>query len=284
MVWVAEWLTLRTELGDYHKLMKQLELHDVPRFKNFVRMEPHMFQELLARVGPRLEGQDTFWRKALEPGLKLALTLRYLASGDTFKSLQFCFRVAHNTICQLVGPVCEAIIAEYSDELFTLPVTPEGWMKEAQLFERRWNLPHCIGAIDGKHVAIKKPAKSGSLYFNYKHFHSIVLMAIVDADYKFLYVDVGATGSGADGGVFKDTEVRECFDDGSIGLPPPSPLPGGDTPVGYYLVGDEAFPLKTWLMKPIPRRNLTPEQRVFNYRISRARRVVENAFGILASR
>ncbi|KAA0183248.1 hypothetical protein HAZT_HAZT010340 [Hyalella azteca] len=124
----------------------------------------------------------------------------------------------------------------------------------------------------------------GSAYCNYKHFHSIVLMAVVDSDYKFMNVYVGANGAGSDGGVFMNTEIRQCFKEGSLGLPLPSPLPGGDTDVGYFLVGDEAFPLKTWLMKPLPSRNLTVEQRIYNYRLSRARRVVENAFGILAHR
>jgi len=284
-VWVREWLLRREEFGVYHQLMKELELEDVAAFKNFLRMEPTMFQELLKRVSPRIEKQNTFWRKALEPGLRLAITLRFLATGDSYKSLMYSFRVAHNTICEMIRPVCEAIIAEYSDELFSLPVNPTEWLKVAQSFENRWNLPHCVGAIDGKHIAIRKPGKSGSLYYNYKHFTSIVLLAIVDADYKFMSCDVGASGAGSDGGIFENTEVRECFEDGSIGLPPPSPLPGTDgPPVGYFLVGDEAFPLKKWLLKPIPRRNMSAEQRIYNYRISRARRVVENAFGILAAR
>jgi hypothetical protein len=109
-------------------------------------------------------------------------------------------------------------------------------------------------------------------------------MAVVDADYKFMYVDVGAEGAGSDGGVFQRTELRQCMEEGSLGLPPPCPLPGGTRDVGYFFVGDEAFPLRPWLMKPIPRRSLTTEQRIYNYRISRARRVVENAFGILSSR
>jgi hypothetical protein len=264
--------------------MKELELEDSPAFKNFLRLEPAMFRELRARLEPRLLKQDTNWRTALDPGIKLAITLRFLATGDSYKSLMYAFRVAANTICNFIEPVCEAIIAEYAEELFNIPSTPEAWLEVAQGFETKWNLPHCIGAIDGKHVAIKCPPSGGSAYHNYKHFHSVVMMAVVDADYKFMNVDVGANGAGSDGGVFANTELRACFEDGSIGLPPPSPLPGAQEPVGYFLVGDDAFPLRPWLMKPVPSRNLTQQQRIYNYRISRARRVVENAFGILGSR
>jgi len=109
-------------------------------------------------------------------------------------------------------------------------------------------------------------------------------MALVDADYKFIYVNVGASGAGSDGGVFAETDLKATLEDGSIGLPEAEPLPNDVKCMPYYIVGDDAFPLKTWLMKPVPNRNLTVEQRIFNYRLSRARRVVENAFGLLAAR
>ena len=69
-----------------------------------------------------------------------------------------------------------------------------------------------------------------------------------------------------------------------IGIPTPSPLPGDDKPIGYYIIGDDAFGMKTWLMKPFSRRSFENDERIFKYRLSRARRVVENAFGILAKR
>ena len=83
------------------------------------------FHEILARVEPRIEKQDTFWRKALEPGLKLAITLRYLATGNSYKSLQYGFRVAYNTISIIIIEVCEAISEEYSVEVMVCPFTPE---------------------------------------------------------------------------------------------------------------------------------------------------------------
>ena len=164
------------------------------------------------------------------------------------------------------------------------PKTEQEWKIVAEGFNQRWNFPNCIGAVDGKHVTVQPPANSGSQFFNYKHQFSVVLMAVVDSDYTFLYVDVGSNGRVSDGGVFKQCSFKEGMMTGLLNIPPPEVLPGTDFVCPFMLVADEAFPLTTNIMKPFPMRGLTKEQKVFNYRLSRARRVVENGFGILANR
>jgi len=282
--WTRPWLLRRPDLGQYERLMNELQVEDQASFRNFLRVDPALFNELVDRVGPLIQKEDTFFRKALPAPLKLAITLRHLATGGSYRTLQYGFRVAYNTISNFIPEVCEAIISVYLDELVSCPTTPEGWKEIADKFASRWNLPHCCGALDGKHVAIRCPANTGSVYYNYKGFYSIILMALVDADYKFVFVDVGTNGGRSDGGVFDYTDLKKHLEDGTAGLPPPEPLPNDDRDMPFFIVGDEAFPLRTWLMKPIPQRNLTRAQRIFNYRLSRGRRIVENAFGLLASR
>ena len=109
-------------------------------------------------------------------------------------------------------------------------------------------------------------------------------MALVDADYRFIYVDVGSNGRVSDGGVFNGCTLMEALDSGSLNMPAPQPFPGDERPVNFFVVADDAFGLKEYLIKPFPQQNLSFWQRIFNYRLSRARRVVENAFGILANR
>jgi len=164
-----------------------------------------------------------------------------------------------------------------------VPDTPQQWLDVASTFGVKWNFPACIGGLDGKHVAIKPPGSSGSLYYNYKRFHSIVLMALVDANYRFLFVDVGSYGRVADGGVFNNCTLAKRLENNSLGIPPSTKLPGvGSVP--FVIVADDAFAMKNYLLKPYSHRGLTKPQRIFNYRLSRARRVVENAFGILSQR
>ncbi len=110
------------------------------------------------------------------------------------------------------------------------------------------------------------------------------MMALVDSNYRFIYVDVGCNGRVSDGGVFRGSTLQESLEQRTANIPQPTPLPGTDMTMPFFVVADEAFPLKSYLMKPFARRGLSREQRVFNYRLSRARRIVENTFGIFANR
>ena len=100
------------------------------------------------------------------------------------------------------------------------PTDPEDWKKIEERFRNRWNVPHAVGALDGKHIAIKKPKNSGSEYFNYNGYFSLVLLALVDADYKFLWVNAGASGSSSDAQIFNCSKLKR-IENGTLGLPPP---------------------------------------------------------------
>ncbi|GFN80584.1 protein alp1-like [Plakobranchus ocellatus] len=136
-----------------------------------------------------------------------------------------------------------------------------------------------LGAVDGKHVAISPPPDSGSYFYNYKGFHSLLLMAIANANYEFIYVHFGTNGRVSDGGVIACTSFYKMLKQGNLNLPE-------DTPEGFpfVFVGDEAFALREDFLKPFKSRLLNDQRRIFNFRLSRARRVVENTFGILVAR
>ncbi|XP_046397703.1 putative nuclease HARBI1 [Ischnura elegans] len=138
--------------------------------------------------------------------------------------------------------------------------------------------------MDGKHILFQPPASAGSYYFNYKGGHSIVLLAVADANYRFIYVDVGVNGRVSDGGVFRESSLAAAIARNLLQFPANETLPGRDMDVPYVFVADDAFPLTERIMKPFPFRGLTAERRRYNYHLSRARRVVENAFGILCNR
>jgi len=167
-----------------------------------------------------------------------------------------------------------------------IPDTCEEWKTVADGFYAKWNFPNCIGAIDGKLVRLQRPVRAGGSYFNYKRYFSVNMMAVVDSDGRFLYVTVGAQGSANDAAVYNASSFAELVADNSnpLNIPPTANLPDTNTATPMVFDADEAYPLRPYIMKPFSSRGLSPSERVFNYRLSRARRTVENAFGMLANR
>lgn len=253
-------------------------------FTNFTRMQEDYWNELLTLVTPLIQKKDTVMRKSISSKDRLSVTLRYLATGNTFKDLSYSTRIAPNTISNIVRSTLAAIIQVLEPRVITFPSTAEEWELIGHKFETLWNFPHCIGSLDGKHINFRPARKEGSKFRNYKGKDSIVLLALVDAEYKFLFVDIGKNGRMHDSAVFRESLLGNKIYSNTLPLPSPCEVPGYNYKLPYVIVGDDAFALKPNLLKPHPSRGLTLEKRIFNYRLSRARRTVENAFGILANR
>lgn len=110
-------------------------------------------------------------------------------------------------------------------------------------------------------------------------------MAICDSNYIFKFVDIGAYGRRSDGGIFKESIFGQKFENNEMKIPKPTSISNNGENFPYVIVGDEAFPLKSYLLRPYPgKQNVEYDKRVYNYRLSRARRTIENSFGILANR
>nr|CAH7755884.1 unnamed protein product [Callosobruchus chinensis] len=263
--------------------MPQL-IEDEERFKWYFRMTKTEFYYLLSLVGPKIEKRSTQLRESIPSEIRLAVCLRYLATGSSCRSLGFSYRIGFSTVGAIVRECCEEIWKTLQPIYMTEPNEGQ-WEQVAKDFEDKWNYPHCIGALDGKHVQIRCPAGAGSLYYNYKGTYSIVLMALVDANYKFTLVDVGAYGRSSDGGTFERSGMGKKFESNKYSIPRDTEIPPAMEQFPYVIVADEAFPLKTYLMRPYSKAAITSdEEKIYNYRHSRARRVVENAFGILVGR
>ena len=111
---------------------------------------------------------------------------------------------------------------------------------------------HCLGAIDGKHVRMEHPKNPGSAFYNYKGYHSLVLLPVCDAKYCFTLVDTGAYGGDNDADILANSKFGETFDRNPTSLNLPKPDLVGDVMLPYVLTGDSIFPLKPWLMKSFP--------------------------------
>ena len=138
--------------------------------------------------------------------------------------------------------VYETIGPLYKEEKLKCPNTPQEWREKAEQFGQRWTYHDAVGSLD----------TCGQIW----GVMGRVLMSR------------------------SECQLKQSILDETIGFPDPLPRDDKDTP--YFIVADHAFSLRTWLTKPVSGRNLNNEEHIFNYKLSRARRVEENGFGIPA--
>lgn len=205
-----------------------------------------------------------------------------MATGESLRSLAFQFRISHSWISGIIREVLTSICKRMLKD-FIPPPTKDHLTLVAEDYFKIWGFPNCCGAIDGKHVRIKCPKNSGSSFFNYKEYFSTVLLAITDAHYRFIAIDVGSYGREGDAGIYAKSNVGKLIADDKFPFPAPSAIPGTSITLGHVLIGDAAFSLAETMMKPYPQNQSCSDikKATYNYRLSRARRTSENAFGIL---
>ena len=167
-----------------------------------------------------------------------------------------------------------------------MPSTEAEWKDIANKTFQRWHFPNCFAADDGKHIQLMHPHNSGFWYINYSECFSIVLMALADYDYKFLFVDIGWKVCISDGRHFRNCDFYGALVCNELKLPLPTEVPplnpgwNSTEPVPFVFVGDNAFPQTNFCMKSYPLTVLTEEERLFNFRLSHFKCISKNAFRI----
>ncbi|KAJ6639530.1 Protein ANTAGONIST OF LIKE HETEROCHROMATIN PROTEIN 1 [Pseudolycoriella hygida] len=226
-IWVNPWLLkFGTESSGlwYEKVFDEWKKTDKERYRRTLRLTPSIFNELLAMVEPLIRKQNTKLRQSIPPEKRLAITLKYLASGETFYSLSSQFCVGASTIGDIVPETCKAIAVALKD-FMKVPAEADEWRKIADDFYIKWDYPNCVGALDGKHVLVSPPPNSGTKFFNYQKTYSTILLALVDAHYRFTFVDIGSEGSVGDASIWNKSKLKANINSGGIGFPDPCVLP-----------------------------------------------------------
>ncbi|XP_063842378.1 uncharacterized protein LOC135090053 [Scylla paramamosain] len=281
--WIHPILHDRLTHGLFTTLYPTLREHE-PKFFNYCRMSVKSFDDLLELIKEDISSTNTMMRDSICPEEKLVITLRYLATGCSIADLHYGYRLGKSTLAGILRQVCEAIWTRM--KTMCMPeMTKEMWEEVAKGFEKYAKFPNCIGAIDGKHIRLVQPKGSGSLYYNYKLFFSTVLLAVCDANFSFIYVDIGAYGKSSDSAIFTKSLLYKKLVENSLDVPEPKPISSVETVCyPHVIVGDEAFGIMENVMRPYSGRHLTYRKKIFNYRLSRARRYIECTFGIMANK
>ena len=169
--------------------------------------------------------KETTMRKPITPEEKLPITLRFLATGESYKSLMYQYCVSDSTVSKLLPVECDIISKVFIDEFMHIPSTKNDWLRIAIEFEELWQFLNCIRTFGGKQIALFHPLSGGWNYHNYKRFHSIVLMTLVDANYKFLYVDIGCQGRLSNGAVYQNCCFYKSLTTDQLKIPTDSMAP-----------------------------------------------------------
>ena len=193
-IWTRKWILCRPLHDHYEQLMHELMKEDPDSFGSLVGLDVATFWEMVDRITPRMVRQDTLWRRSSFPTLRLAVKLRYLSTEDSYKSLSYDFRVAHNTISPIIispiiPDICEAIYQESQAEVMWCPRAHAEGRAVAGQFDHRWQFPHALGSIDDKHIAVRCPTTLVQLVSGvYTDLHRVIPhWSLVVVDHSWLY-------------------------------------------------------------------------------------------------
>lgn len=182
---------------------------------------------------------------------KFSFSICY-SKGETQESLALTFRLDRSTISKIIKEVTTAITTVLKEKFLRFPNTENDWRVVSNDFGEQWNFHHVTGAINGKHCVIDRLLQFGSMFYNYKGDYTVVLLALVDAKLRFIYVDVGTNGRISDSGVWNKCFLKNHLDRNVLHIPSPAPLPGTLDNYPFVIIGDKGFPLSQKLLIPYP--------------------------------
>ena len=250
-------------------------------FRQQLRVTRNTFNQILNTLNHRLVRQQSRFRDPLPPEKILALGLYRLGHGNSYVSIGPSFNVGKATVIEAVQDVVEALY-EIRNEHIKFPENEAETRAAIETFQDLSDLPNIVGAIDGSHVRIKAPKDGPVDYFSRYQQHDFIIQAVVNGQKLFLDFACGYPGSMHDARVLRRSSIFRRAEGGDILIAPTVNINGNE--IGPYLVGDSAYPLSPWLMKPYPEGTRDRAEIKFNKELSSARVKVECAFGLIKSR
>ena len=245
-------------------------------------MTEHTFTILCNELRPYIKKKTTRLRETISVEKRVAVTIWKLATNCEYRTISNLFGIGLSTVCVIVVETCTVIATKLLSKFVYIP-QGESLREVVRGFQDCWGFPQTAGAIDGSHIPIIKPLDSASDYYNRKGFYSMILQGVVDFRGLFLDIYAGWPGKVHDARVFANSTLYSKGIEGKLFPSWTERMDGCSVPL--VILGDPAYPLMPWLMKPYTENEHTPQDKKhFNYRQSRARMVVENAFGRLKGR
>lgn len=277
--WVNDWFLIRKKYSRVNLIDQYLLADD--HFRRYLRMDETVYQFLLDQVSPIIMKQNTVMRESISPHERLSAYLKFVAEGTTLVSLARNVNISTASMSHIVKEVA-IVINSKLDNVIKLPTTTNEWIHESQrIASIHGGFPNVLGMIDGKYIRITKPKQSGTSFYCHKGFFAIVLMAVVGANRRFLYINCGANGVQADSAILKNTSFYKQLTTNNLNMP--SDIVNNGNRYPYIFLADGGFMLEQNIMTPFRQPKEATKLR-YNKVLSHTRANVENAFGELESR
>ncbi|XP_028516196.1 protein ALP1-like [Exaiptasia diaphana] len=274
------WMLPRPRVSWFEMFYRNCVIPD-EYFKEQLRLKTNTFELLLNVLRPALTRQNTFLRDCIPPAKVLSLGLYRLAHGNSYNTIAATFNVGKSTVIEAVQDVVEAL-CDIRENYIKFPSSEDEIVESSETFDDLTDIPNVVGAIDGTHIRIKKTNDSGPDYFSRYQQYDVVVQGVVNGDKKFIHVAAGFPGSMHDARVFKNSSLYHKIATGEFLQAPTVRVENRD--IKPLLLGDSAYPLTTFILKPYPENTRDPKEVHFNKELSRARVSVECAFGMLKGR
>ncbi|XP_037508358.1 uncharacterized protein LOC119384138 [Rhipicephalus sanguineus] len=249
-------------------------------FRQSFRVSQTTFKYLVDVCRPTMERQTTNMREAIPVNKRVAVALYKLCSSAEDRTIANLFDMGRSTVNIIYREFCEAVVDSLEERWVRMP-TPSEMEDHIKEFQLTLGFPQGVGALDGCHFPVSPPKEYASDYYNYKGWYSVILLALVDHNYMFRFINVGSPGRCHDAHVYHQSSLSRLIE-GPTFRTPKTTL--GNVAVPPLVLCDQAFPLTPNLMKPFASTSCSEEQKHFNYQLSKSRRIVENAFGRLKAR
>lgn len=270
-IWTRNRIPRRNQLGASQALVKELPSDDPFCFLNLLGINMDMFDFLLKKIGRNIQKSDTVMREAIPAKVKLETACRYLATGDSMASMQHRYELPKCTISKFLPDVFDAIY-EGLKEFIQIPASENDWKDIQKGFNDLLSISDCVGCIGGKHIIVKCPSNLGSQSF--KGTLYIVILAMVDYEYNFTFIDIGSYGSIDDSTIFANSSLMKAIEKNQINMPE-----------GTVILGDLALPSQLSSTKPCSEHNnLNVAQEINDSGHNHAARFIESSFDILTTR
>ncbi|KAM7344953.1 uncharacterized protein ACRADG_011457 [Cochliomyia hominivorax] len=264
--------------GFHRKVFSNVKNMDEEQFFVHTRMSKSLFDWLLSFIQSSLKKT----RQRIGAEERLVITLNFLAYATPLQSIAFKHKIGKSTVRQIILDTCEALWNSLSP-IYLCDLTTSQYVDIANDFKDIFNVPNCVGVIDGKLVSIRVPAKK-------KHIPDetdcsrMVLIGVCDAKYKFTAISSEIYSNQRHEEIYKLSPYICSIVTNQLPLPSNKPLCPLSSPFPHYFVCNSLLPLRKNVMRPYESTSFDTSKAFFNYKMSRVNSVTENSFGILTAR